>query len=109
MGHYTNLSTGRYIMTEVNALRHFIKLAKKALNTNSIANMRLVYNEATYHINVDKCFKCPHDDFGYCYFRGKNSISEYEHYRICFTNWIKSMEHELNILLKRKGKLRIHH
>lgn len=29
MSHYTSLSTGKYIMTEANALRHFIKLAKK--------------------------------------------------------------------------------
>lgn len=106
MSHYKGLSDGRYIMTEVNALRHFIKLGKQALKTNNIQNMRLVYNESTYHINIDKCFKCKHDDFGYCYFRGANSIPEEQHFKLCFENWIKSMEHELNELLKRKGKLR---
>lgn len=102
MSHYTDITTGRYIMTEVNALRHFIKLAKKALYTNSVINMQRVYNEATYHLDVDKCFKCKYDDFGYCYFRGKNSIDENTHYRICFENWIKSMEHELNRLIHKK-------
>lgn len=68
--------------------------------------MRMIYNEATYHINIDQCYKCKHDDLGYCYFRGSNSISEEEHFVICFTNWIKSMEYELKTLLKRKGKVK---
>lgn len=106
MSHYTNLSTGRYVMTEANALRHFIKLAKRALESNNIEQMHLVYNEATYHINIDQCYKCKYDDLGYCYFRGKNSIPEDEHFVICFTNWIKSMENELQTLLKRKGKVK---
>ena len=106
MGHYTNLTNGRYIMTEANALRHFIRLANHALLVNDINLMHSVYNEATYHINVDKCYKCSHDDFGYCYFRGSNSIPAEEHFKICFENWVKAMKHELNVLLKKKGKVK---
>ena len=106
MSHYTDLSTGRYIMTEANALRHYIKLAKQALKIHNIEAMKLIYNEATYHIDIDKCFKCQYDDLGYCYFRGSNSIPEEKHFTICFTNWIKSMEYELTVLLKKKGKVK---
>lgn len=106
MSHYKNLFTGEYVMTEANALRHYIKLAKKALKAYNIVAMKQIYKESTYHIDIDKCFRCKNDDFGYCYFRGKNSIPEEQHFVICFTNWIKSMEYELNTILKRKGKVK---
>jgi hypothetical protein len=106
MSHYTQIETGKYIMTEVNALRHFIRLANHALKLDNVELMRQVYSDSTYHINIDYCYKCPYDDLGYCYLRGKNSIPDNEKFKICFTNWIKCMQNELNSLLKRKGKLK---
>lgn len=104
MSHYKNIFTGEYIMTEVNALRHFIKLGKTAIKSNDIMQMNNVYKLASIHLNVDKCYNCVHDDFGYCEYRGKYSINPDEHFKICFKNWVHVLELELNKTVKCKKK-----
>ena len=93
---YHNLYTGKEIMTEANTLRHFIKVGEKALKLNNLEKMKEIRKEASYHIDIDQCYKCKFDDIGYCVFRGRNSIDADKHFKICFENWINAMKEFLH-------------
>ena len=96
MSRYTNLITGEKYMTEQNALRHYISKAKKAKQRNNFKEMWKLYSQATKIIDVDYCYKCPYEDFGYCRLR-KSHISEEEKFiKHCFDGFIKEMENVLN-------------
>lgn len=118
MSHYKHLFTGAYVMTEKNALRHYISKARKLQkkydkisvaieagyddikNSQELRNiekgMKALYKESTTHINVPICYRCPKDDIGYCYFRGPRAIDENIRFsRYCFKSWIAGMEREL--------------
>lgn len=104
MGRYTNLVTGKKFMTEQNALRHYISKAKKARKGNDYSEMWKIYSEATEIIDVDYCYKCSQDDFGYCGLR-KDKISNEERFmNYCFDGFIRDMEFMLNNLREEYGK-----
>ena len=91
-------------MTEQNALRHYISKAKKARKRNDYSEMWKIYSEATEIIDVDYCYKCSQDDFGYCGLR-KDRISNEERFtKYCFDGFIRDMEYMLNNLRGEYGK-----
>lgn len=95
MSRYTNLLTGKKIMTEQNALRHYISKAKKARKRNDYSEMWKIYSEATEIIDINYCHKCLYDDFGYCGLRN-NKISNKEIFiKYCFDGFIRNMEEKL--------------
>lgn len=92
-----NIRTGERMMTEKNALRHYLSRARKVRERNDYDEMRRLYNEALDVIDVDICYKCSEDDFGYCGLRGNRStLSEEEKFKTyCFNGFIRDMEHML--------------
>ena len=91
-------------MTEQNALRHYISKAKKVRKRNDYSEMCKIYSEASEIIDVDYCYKCSQDDFGYCGLR-KDKISNEERFmKYCFDGFIRDMEYMLNNLRGEYGK-----
>ena len=97
MSRITNIYTGERIMTEKNALRHYLAKAKKAKKRNNYEEMRNIYEDATNILDVDICYKCPQDDLGYCGLRGNRSSLTWEEIfqKYCFDGFIRDMEHML--------------
>ena len=91
-------------MTEQNALRHYISKAKKARKRNDYSEMWKIYSEATKITYVDYCYKCPHDDFGYCGLRKDKILNEERFMKYCFDGFIRDMEYMLNDLRGEHGK-----
>ena len=56
MSRLTNLRTGETIMTEMNALRHYLAKGKKALKSNDYERMKKIWNDASSVIDVGLCF-----------------------------------------------------
>lgn len=110
MSRYKDLITGRTYRTEQNSLRHFISKAENLLeltksgDEEAYARIKELYSESTYEIEVDKCQKCPADDFGYCAYRGDyaKTISKKEHDILCFEGWIKNMSKDLAEMQEKK-------
>lgn len=102
MSRYKNLFTGNTIMTEQNALRHYIKKLEKAVKNNLEYNtVYKIYNETFDHIQTDLCHKCPYYDIGYCYFRYENNLAHEEKFmKYCLPNFIKSMKWQLKDMQK---------
>lgn len=91
-------------MTEQNALRHYISKAKKARKRNNYSEMWKIYSEATGIIDVDCCYKCIQDDFGYCGLRRSHISNEERFMKYCFDGFIRDMEYMLNNLRGEYGK-----
>lgn len=97
MSRVRNLVTGEKMMTEQNALRYYLSRAKKAKIRKDYNEMWNLYSEATRVLNIDYCFKCSQDDFGYCGLRGSNILQEEIFVKYCFDGFIRDMENSLNI------------
>lgn len=95
---YKDLITGKKCMTEQNALRHYISKAHKVRKRQNFEEMYALYSEATKYINIDFCFKCMHDDLGYCGLRHKEITDAERFIKYCFDGFIRDMEHELKRL-----------
>ena len=99
MSRYLNLISGERIMTEQNALRHYISKAKKLRKNHNYETMQKLYSEATEIINIDCCHKCSQDDFGYCNLRNSDISNEDKFIKYCFDGFIRNMENELHRLM----------
>ena len=104
MSRYTNLITGEKYMTEQNALRHYISMAYKARKRQNYDEMHKLFSEATGIIDVDYCFKCSQDDFGYCGLRREKISHEEMFMKYCFDGFIRDMEHSLKDIQVGKEK-----
>lgn len=82
-------------MTEQNALRHFISKAYKVKKRQDYEEMRKLWINSTKVIDVDYCYKCSQDDFGYCGLRGGKMSEKEQFMKYCFDGWIKNMERDL--------------
>lgn len=98
LSRYTNIISGEKYMTEQNALRHYISKAHKVQKRQNFEEMYSLYSEATKYINVDFCYKCVNDDFGYCGLRRKKTTWVERFTKYCFDGFIRDMEHELKCL-----------
>ena len=101
MSRYLNLFTSERYMTEQNALRHYLSKAKKARKRNNHSEMWKIYSDATMIIDVDYCYKCSQDDFGYCGLRREKISNEERFMKYCFDGFIRDMEYMLNELQKK--------
>ena len=101
MSRYVNLVTSERYMTEQNALRHYLSKAKKARKRNNYSEMWKIYSDATRIIDVDYCYKCSQDDFGYCGLRREKISNEEQFMKYCFDGFIRDMEYMLNELQKK--------
>lgn len=101
MSRYVNLVTSERYMTEQNALRHYMSKAKKARKRNNYSEMWKIYSDATRIIDVDYCYKCSQDDFGYCGLRREKISNEEIFMKYCFDGFIRDMEYMLNELQKK--------
>lgn len=103
MGRVENLITGKRIMTEGNALRHYLAKGKKAIKSNNYERMKTIWDEAANVIDCSLCYKCLQDDIGYCGLRRNSDISEEEKFvKYCFPSVLKWWECLLNELVVRK-------
>ena len=93
---YTNLYTGEKIMTEQNALRHYISKAVKAKKRGNFEEMYKIYNDAHKELNINLCRKCVMDDIGYCGLRRSHISFQDKFIRYCFQSFIDGMIAELN-------------
>lgn len=82
-------------MTEQNALRHFISKAYKVKERQNYEEMQKLWSDSTKAIDMDYCYKCSQDDFGYCGLRGGKMSNEEMFMTYCFNGWIKNMERDL--------------
>lgn len=57
--------------------------------------MRKLWSDSTKIIDVDWCFKCVQDDFGYCGLRGEKMSDEEQFMTYCFNGWVVNMERDL--------------
>lgn len=97
MSRVENIVTGERIMTEGNALRHYLAKGKKALKSNDYERMRSIWNEAASVIDCGLCYKCPQDDIGYCGLRRNSDISEEEKFvKYCFPSVLEWWECQLS-------------
>lgn len=95
MSRYKNIITGERYMTEQNALRYYISKAYKVKKRQNYEEMRKLWTDSTKVIDVDWCFRCIQDDFGYCGLR-RGKMSEKERFmKYCFEGWIRNMEQDL--------------
>lgn len=107
MSRVENIETGERMMTEGNALRHYISKGKKALSSGEYKRMHDIWNESSRILNSCPCYKCVHDDFGYCELRYDRTVTTEEMFvKYCFPSVIKWWEAQLKEILKRKGKVR---
>ena len=104
MSRYTNIATGEKYMTEQNALRHYISKAKKAKNRQNYEEMHKLYSEATGILDIDYCFQCSQDDFGYCGLRREKISQEDMFMKYCFDGFIRDMEYSLKDIQGRKER-----
>lgn len=84
------------MMTEGNALRHYLAKGKKALKSNNYDRMRKLQSEASGIIDGCPCYKCPHDDFGYCGLRHSDISEEEIFVKYCFPSVVAWWEYQLN-------------
>ena len=103
LSRYTNIITGEKVMTEQNALRHYISKAHKTRKRQNYEEMHRLYSEVTGIIDVDYCYKCIQDDFGYCGLRRSHISHEERFMKYCFDVFIRDMEHQLE-KLRKKGE-----
>ena len=101
MSRYLNLVTSERCMTEQNALRHYLSKAKKARKRNNYTEMWKIYSDATRIIDVDYCYKCSQDDFGYCGLRRDKISNEERFMKYCFDGFVRDMEYMLCELQKK--------
>lgn len=102
MSRFTNLITDKKYMTYQNALRHYISKAYKARKRQNYDEMRTLFSEAIGIIDVDYCFKCSQDDFGYCGLRREKISHEEMFMKYCFDGFIRDMEYSLKDIQGRK-------
>lgn len=96
MSKRTNLSTEAKLMTEKNALRHYISKSNKALKTNDYEKCHKVWCDAQSETNAEMCKFCSANDFGYCEFRRDSTITKENMFMwYCFPSWLKGMEYDL--------------
>jgi hypothetical protein len=96
MSRYRNVETGQTYMTKQNAIRHYLSKARKAKKRNNFDEMWKIYCDFSKLYDTDFCYKCEMDDTGYCYFRGKNAISQEERFKkYCFDGFIRSLERQM--------------
>ena len=98
LSRYTNLNTGEKYMTEQNALRHYISKAYKVRKRQKFEEMYSLWHEAAGCMEIYYCYKCEHDDFGYCGLRHTNISEEDKFKKYCFNGFVKYMENELKFL-----------
>ena len=97
MSRVENLVTGERMMTESNALRHYLAKSKKALKSNDYERMKKICDEAASVIDCGLCYKCPQDDIGYCGLRRNSDISKEEKFvKYCFPSVLAWWEYQLN-------------
>lgn len=97
------MNTGEKYMTEQNALRHYISKAYKVRKRQKFEEMYSLWHEAAGCIEIYCCYKCEHDDFGYCGLR-HIGISEEERFKkYCFNGFVRYMENELKFLQNSKN------
>ena len=102
MSRVENIITGERMMTDGNALKHYLAKGKKALKSNDYERMKKIWNEAASVIDCGLCYKCPQDDIGYCGLRRNSDIREEEKFiKYCFPCVLAWWECQLN---ERKGK-----
>lgn len=90
-------------MTEQNALRHYIAKGKRALRSGDYDRMRKIWSEACGILDSSICYKCRHDDFGYCGLRHSDMGEEEIFVRYCFPSVLASWENELNTIKQNRG------
>ena len=96
MSRVENLVTGERIMTEGNALRHYLSKGKKALKSNDYERMKKIWNDASSIIDTGLCFRCIHDDIGYCGLRRNSDITEEEKFvKFCFPSVLEWWKNQL--------------
>lgn len=97
MSRVENIVTGERMMTECNALRHYLAKGKKAFKSNDYERMKKILNEATNVIDCGLCYKCPQDDIGYCGLRRNSDMSEEEKFvKYCFSSVLEWWKYQLN-------------
>lgn len=101
---YTNLYTGENIMTEQNALRHYISKAVKVKKHGNFEEMHKIYNDAHKELNINLCRKCIMDDIGYCALRRSHISFQDKFIKYCFQSFIDGMIAELNERQHTKSK-----
>lgn len=77
-------------MNKMNALRHYLSKAKKALkakryDTDLVSNIESELDDAF-------CNDCIHEDFGYCALRNSNMTDEEAFMNFCLPNMIKAIQ-----------------
>lgn len=95
MSRYKDLVTGKSYMTEKNALRHYLSKAIKEKKRNNYEEMWKLYCEATRILEIDYCYKCSMDDFGYCGLRRMKITDEERFCKYCFDGFIRDMKNQL--------------
>lgn len=95
MSRVANIYTGEKLMTEKNALRHYLSKAKKAKKRNNLDEMKKIYSDATKILTIDFCYKCQNDDIGYCGLRHSNLSWDEIFQKFCFDGFIRDMEQML--------------
>lgn len=104
MGRLVDLRTGERYMTEVNGMRHYLSLGKKALKEGNWEKMYRIWQEASRVTDTSTCYKCMHDDIGYCGLRRSNMTEREMFVRFCFPSVLKRWEEELKEIDKKKRR-----
>lgn len=96
MSRVENIVTGERMMTEGNALRHYLAKGKKTIKSNDYERMKTIWNEATKVIDCSSCYKCPQDDIGYCGLRYSDVSEEQKFVKYCFPSVLEWWEYQLS-------------
>lgn len=103
-----NLITGEKLMTEGNAVRHYGKQMRHALKINDFDLAYAIWCKSASEVDNSLCFKCMHDDIGYCDLRRNSTITEHEKMmKFCFPSVLKHWEMQemyMNNKCKHSGK-----
>lgn len=74
-----------------------LQKVKKALKSNDYERMEEIWNDASSVIDARLCYKCIHEDIGYCGLRRNTEINEEEKFvKFCFPSVLAWWECQLN-------------
>lgn len=102
MSKRVDIRTNERYMTEINAIRHYLSLGKRALKEGNWERAYRIWEEACRMTDTSTCYKCIHDDIGYCGLRRSNMQEREKFMRFCFPSVLKRWEDELKEIDRKK-------